>query len=253
MSETRRWLLRLGGIAAALILWEIAGRILGERLLAPPSTVFPQYVEMLRDGSMLGTLGHSLQQMMIAYVLALVIGIPLGIAMGRSRVCDALVHPWVSIFVVTSEAALVPLFIVLLGTGLWFRVSIVFITSVWYVVLASYHGARGLERRYVDVGRAFAAAPLQIFWKVMLPALFPYLITGARLGFIHAIRAMIVAEMFIIVGYGGLIYNAGLATSTAPLLGLLFTLMLVGIVASVVLRWIGRRIAPWYDDHLAAT
>jgi ABC-type nitrate/sulfonate/bicarbonate transport system permease component len=129
--------------------------------------------------------------------------------------------------------------------------AIVFMASVWYIVLTAYHGARGLEPRFLDVGRAFAASRLQLFWKVMLPALYPYLITGARIGLIHAIRAMVVAEMYVIVGYGGLIHKTGLQTSTAPLLGLLLTLMVVSILANTTLRLVGRRLAPWYDERSA--
>jgi ABC-type nitrate/sulfonate/bicarbonate transport system permease component len=177
---------------------------------------------------------------------------PLGVLMGRSKLFDAIVHPWVNMGVVTSVAAVVPLVILMFGTGFMLRVSVVFLASVWYVVLTTYHGARGLEPRWIDVARAFGATAGQRFFKILLPGLFPYLMTAARLGLLHAIRAMVVAEMFVIVGYGGLIHNAGIATSTAPLLGLLFTLMVVGIVASWLLRRAGARIAPWYEDRAAA-
>jgi ABC-type nitrate/sulfonate/bicarbonate transport system permease component len=92
---------------------------------------------------------------------------------------------------------------------------------------------------------------MQLFWKVMLPALYPYLLTGARIGLVHAIRAMVVAEMYVIVGYGGLIHKTGLQSSTAPLMGLLLTLMAVSILANLGLRRIGRRLAPWYEVRTA--
>jgi hypothetical protein len=84
-------------------------------------------------------------------------------------------------------------------------VAIVFMASAWYIVLTTYHGARGVEPRFLDVARSFAASRGAVFWKVLMPALYPYLITGARIGLVHAIRAMVVAEMYVIVGYGGLI------------------------------------------------
>jgi ABC-type nitrate/sulfonate/bicarbonate transport system permease component len=160
-----------------------------------------------------------------------------------------LLHPWVSMFVVTSVAALVPLFLLLFGIGLEFRVAIVFMASVWYIVLTTYQGARGIEPRFLDVGRSFTASHLQVFRKIMLPALYPYLVTGARIGLVHAIRAMVVAEMYVIVGYGGLIHKTGLDVSTAPLLGLLLTLMAVSLVANWLLRVVGRILAPWYEQR----
>lgn len=240
----------LAGTAIALIVWEVVGRLSGDGLFAPFSAVLVEYVQMLRDGQMLSELAFSLRQMLVGYGLACLVGLPLGVAMGRSRLLDALLHPWLSMFVVTSVAALVPLFVLVLGTGFWFRVVIVFIASVWYVMLTIYHGARGIDPRFLDVGRSFGAGPLQRFWKIMLPALYPYVMTALRIGLVHGIRAMVVAEMFIILGYGGLIYRAGYAMTTTPLLALLVTLMLLGMAANAVLRRASRTLAPWYEDRV---
>ena len=90
-------------------------------------------------------------------------------------------------------------------------------------------------------GRSFGASRWRAFRQILLPALYPYVITAMRIGLVHAIRAMVVAEMFIIVGYGGLIYRSGLSTSTAPLLALLVTLMLVGVI--------GERAVTWRSAH----
>ena len=135
---------------------------------------------------------------------------PLGAAMGRSKIADAIFHPWVSMFVVTSTAALIPLFILFLGTGLMLRVTIVFLSAVWYITLTTYNGARGISPQQIAVARSFSAGPFQIFCKVVMPALYPYLLTGARIGLVHAIRAMVLAEMFVIIGYGGLVHRSGL-------------------------------------------
>lgn len=251
MSAARKLLLRLAGIGLTLMLWEVVGRLQGDAFLAPPSRVAVEYLRLLRDGEMLRELAGSLRQMLVGYGLACVIGMPLGTVMGRSRLADAVFHPWISMVMVTSVAAVVPLFILVFGTGFWFRAAIVFTASIGYIVLTTYHGARGLEARWLDVGRSFQARPLQLFWKVFLPAFYPYLITGARIGLVHAIRGMVVAEMFVILGYGGLIYQSGLDISTAPLLGLLITLMTVSIAANLLLQALGNWLAPWYQQRLA--
>jgi ABC-type nitrate/sulfonate/bicarbonate transport system permease component len=243
---------QVAGVAIALAVWEVVGRAIGPDLFAPPTVVFPEWIALLREGQMLRELASSLRQMLVGYGLACLAGIPIGVAMGRSRLADALLHPWLSMFVVTSVASLVPLFILIFGTGFWFRASIVFVAAVWYVMLTVYQGARGIEPRFVDVGRSFGASRWRAFRNILLPALYPYVITAMRIGLVHAIRAMVVAEMFIIVGYGGLIYRAGLSTSTAPLLALLFTLMLVGVIANALLRGGARKVAPWYEQRVGA-
>lgn len=249
MRRPTRLVWQAAGILVVLCLWELIGRAMGESLLAAPSIVLRDYVSLLREGTTFAELAGSLRQMFVGFALACGLAMPLGVAMGRSRLCDVLLHPWVSMFVVNSVAALVPLFLLLFGSGLEFRVAIVFMASAWYIVLTTYHGARGIEPRFLDVGRSFAASRLQVFRKIMLPALYPYLVTGARIGLVHAIRAMVVAEMYVIVGYGGLIHKTGLDVSTAPLLGLLLTLMAVSLVANWLLRVAGRVLAPWYEQR----
>lgn len=238
----------VAGIFVMLAIWEVVGRLLGDTLFAPPSAVAAEYVLMLRDGEMLSELMQSLRQMLVGFGFACMLGLPLGVVMGRSRLYEALFQPWVSMLIVTSVAALVPLFILLFGTGFSFRVAIVFMASVWYITVTMYQGARGIDTRFLDVARSFGAPPLKVFRAVLLPALFPYVIVAARIGLIHAIRAMVVAEMFVIVGYGALIHKSGLDISTAPLLALLVTLMIVSMAISALLRAGGQWIAPWYDE-----
>lgn len=253
MTQARETLLRLAGIALVLAAWEIGGRILGDMLLAPPSVVAVTLFKLLQQGKILTELAGSLRQMLIGFALACAVGMPLGTVMGRMPLVDALVHPWVAMIVVTSIAALAPIFMLLLGTGMALRVAIVFIGSVGYIILTTYHGARGIDVRYVDAARAFSVRGVALYRKVLLPALFPYLVTGARLGFVHALRAMVVAEMFVITGYGGLIFQTGLDLSVAPLLAYLVLLMIVSIAATAFLGVVGDWAAPWYRARYAQT
>jgi ABC-type nitrate/sulfonate/bicarbonate transport system permease component len=247
IQRTQRILLPVLGFALVLIAWEIAGRWFGNALFAPPSHVVVEYLVLLQQGEMLSELLISLRQMVVGFAMACAIGMPLGVVMGRSATASAIFLPWVSMFVVTSTAALIPVFILLLGTGLTLRVTIVFLSCVWYIVLTIYDGARGIRPDQIAVARSFSATPLQIFWKVIVPALHPYFITAAGIGLVHAIRAMVLAEMLVIVGYGGLIHRSGLSIDTAPLLGLLLTLMIASVLFSQALRAAGRWLAPWYE------
>ena len=240
--------MRLAGIAGALVLWEVVGHLAGSSVLAPPSEVVPQFAKMLLEGTMPRELALSLRQMLLGFGAACVVGIPLGVLMGRSRLADAALQPWVSMFVVVSVAALAPLFIVLVGTGFLFRFAIVFYASVWYVALTMYHGARGIPPQYLDVARSFGMSRLQTFVKVLIPALYVYVITALRIGFVHSLRGMVVGEMFVLVGFGNLIHQSGLDLSTAPLLSLLVALMIVSLAANAFFAWAGGRIAPWYSQ-----
>jgi ABC-type nitrate/sulfonate/bicarbonate transport system permease component len=247
MSAARKWSLRLLGIGIFLTLWEIGGRILGDALFAPLSSVIVTYPELVQEYHLFRELAGSLQQLLIGYLLGCTIGISVGIAMGRSRLADGLLQPWVSMMFATSIAALVPLFILLFGFDLAFRVAIVFMSTVWYVLLNTYHGARGVDPQLMEAARAFDATPLQIFRMVLLPALYPYILAGMRNGLAHAIRAMVIVEMYIIVGFGGVVFQTGLEVDTAALIGTLLTIMVVGVLLTEILKALGRLTAPWYE------
>jgi ABC-type nitrate/sulfonate/bicarbonate transport system permease component len=242
-----RWARQLSGAAAFFLLWEVAGATLGSGLLAPPSEVAVDFFAMWSDPRLPRVVVGSLQQMLLGYALACGVGMPLGIAMGRVPFIGAIVHPWLSMLIVTSVASLIPLFILAVGTGFEFRVLVVFASAVFYVTLVSYDGARELERSWVDVGRSFSANAYQRFTKIALPALYPYLLTGARIGLGQSLRGMVVAELFVIVGIGGLIHNAGQEVSTTRYLALLVLLMAIALIANEVLRWAARKLAPWYE------
>lgn len=237
------------GIVLMLVIWQIAGQGLGEALLATPLQTAKALVETLSTASFWNALWQMLWQMMIGYLLALGFGIPLGVAMGRSAVINALVKPWASMFIVISAAAIVPLFIILMGRGLLFTTSIVFVVTLWYIVISVTEAARSVPPALLNVANSFAASDVQRFRFVILPALHPYIMIAARVGFVHALRAMVTAEMFISAGYGGLLNNAGLELSTASLFALIVILMVLSMTATTVMRLAADRAAPWYRSR----
>jgi ABC-type nitrate/sulfonate/bicarbonate transport system permease component len=252
---TARWqslLLGTAGFALLLAVWEAAGHSLGNALLAPPSAVVVSYWHLLSQGVMLSELGGLTWQTLVGFAVSCLVGMPLGIAMGRSETVEALARPWVGMFVVTPIAALVPLLILLCGTSFLLRVVIVFLASVWYIVLTLYNGSRGVSRAQLAVARSFGASRSRIFWKVILPSLFPYLITGARIGLVHAVRAMVLAELYVIVGYGALIQQASLDIDTSVTISLLVSLMILSLALNRLLLVAGNWLAPWYEHRQQA-
>ena len=121
MTRTERLFWNATGIVAFLVFWECLGRWLGSRVLSPPSLVLIDYWGLLQAGTMLRELVTSLRQMLVGFGLACVVGMTLGVLMGRFRVFEFLLTPWIGMFLVTSVAALVPLLILMLGTGFAFR------------------------------------------------------------------------------------------------------------------------------------
>lgn len=250
--DRRRLQLGLIGTLAFLGVWEVCGRQMGDALLAPPSAALATLVDWVQTPRYWAALGALLAQTLVSYVLAMVVGVPLGILMGRWRPAEYAIQPWASMFVVTSSAALVPLFMMLLGRGQLFLVTLTFMATVWYVTLTLYQGARAVPPKLLDVARSFGCSKAQQFRLVILPALYPYVLIAAQVGGMHAIRAAVLAQMFVVAGFGGLILDAGMEISTASLLGLLITLMVVGLAFRWSLEAVSRVTAPWYESRITS-
>lgn len=255
-ERKQQWIVRLIALVVIVLVWEVIGRSIGNLFLAPLSDVIPAYIDFALgneatgiDAVMFPLLVNALWEMFIGFALAVVIAIPVGLMMGRNRVLEELFNPWVSAMFVTSTASLLPLFIILFGIRLKFRLAIVFVSCVWFIMLNTYHGAKGVDRNYIDVGTTFNANRVKQFRDIILPGTLPYMFAGLRMGLIHALRGIILAETFISTGYGGLIHDFGVQTAdTKYVLALILTIMVFGYVLRISLEKTQDVLFPWSED-----
>lgn len=250
MPENRqRWIVRIVTFVLVVTIWEAIGQMLGSLFFAPLSEVIPTYIEMATDGEMFSLLLNTLKEMFIGFIVATAVGLPIGLLMGRSLMFEELLNPWISAFFVTATASLLPLFVVLFGIDFNFRLAIIFWGTVWYVLLNTYHGAKGVDTEYLDVGRTFEASPLKVYTDIVIPGTLPFIFAGLRIGLIHSLRGVILAETFIHFGYGGLIAQyANLSANTRFVLALILTIMVLGYVLRLSLEKIEDYLFPWTEE-----
>lgn len=248
-ERNQQWVVRLITLAIALLLWEVVGQVLGNLFFAPISDVVPAYIELATEGEMFPALIETLWEMFIGFGLAVVVAIPVGLLMGRNRVIEEALSPWVSAMFVTATAALLPLFVILFGISFDFRLAIVFISCIWFILLNTHYGAKGVDQEYTDVGKSFDAGKFQSFRSIILPATLPFIFAGLRMGLIHALRGVILAQTFIEFAYGGLIAQMGKQSAdTAPILALILTLMILGYGLRVLLEKTEGWLFPWSEE-----
>lgn len=237
---------QISGVVLAIVLWEVAGRAMGENLFAPFSVVVGSYVELYTRGVMFSLLAESVSEMLMGFALAVAFGVPVGLLMGRNELFEDIMNPWVSAFFATSTSALLPLLIVVMGIDLPFRLTVIWLACVWHILLNLYHGAQGVDQALIDVGRSFDAGSVKIFKDITLPAVLPFLVAGLRMGITRAIRGFILAETYIRTGYGGFLQDIGQQSiSTAPVLALIINIMILGYVLRKLLDKAEDYFAPW--------
>jgi ABC-type nitrate/sulfonate/bicarbonate transport system permease component len=249
LPEARqRRLARLTALVVVVVLWEVTGRLLGTVMFAPLSVVVPTLVDLVAGGRVLPALASTVVEMALGFALAVVTGVPVGYLMGRSRTVERSLNPVVGGLLVTSTSAMLPLLLVLFGIGLKLRLVVVWLACVAHLSLSVYHGVRGVDRRYLDVSRAFGVPTAMHYRRVLLPATLPSLAAGLRLGVGRAIQGIVLIETYTLVGYGGLVYQAGTGSvSTAPVLALVLLLMGLAYGLRLAVDAATRALVPWTD------
>ena len=246
-----RWIInfRVLSIVLLIAVWWLASRNYADYLLPGPDTVFERFLDIAVENSDLWrAMSISIQSLIIGGLLALVVGIILGVLMGAQRVIEHAFDLYVNGLYVAPVSALTPLLVFWFGIDLAPRVATVFIFSVPEIIITCYQGAKDTPRTYVEVARAFGANDRTIFWKVIIPHVIPFIITAARLGLGRAIKGMVLAELIISsTGLGELIdlYRANF--DTASLMAVLIVLMLLGVLATYLIRLVEQALVPWRE------
>ena len=229
-----------------VLVWEA----LGHSKLIPPifisrPTIIAQvmYRELVR-GKMLFHMWTSLIELTWGYLLATVIGVPLGLLMGRYRRIEFSLDPFTMLLYSTPIIALYPLIIIWAGIGKTSIVTITLLLAVFPIIVNTFTGVQSVDPILIRAARSFGAREGQIFYKIMLPAAIPILIAGLRLGLGRALIGVVIGEMFGgTAGLGYLIAYSGAFFKTANLFASLLIVVLMGIIFSQALKKIEERVA----------
>ncbi len=187
----------------------------------------------------------SLSQLLVGFVLAVIVGLPLGLVIGGSRVGEAAFGHYVNALYVTSKEALLPLLIILLGVGFEYRVGVVFLFSVLYMIVSVAAGMRDVDPNLLETARSFGASRAQVGRFVAMPSMVPFIFAGLRLAYGFAIKGMILAELWVLGGTGRLLADLGLNRDLDQYFAAAVIIALVGVAGSWGLQMMERRVAPW--------
>src|SRR6478735_7828567 len=231
-----------------LLLWEIAPRAgwLNPIFFPPFSRVVEALGHMVSSGLLFENIGISLQRAALGFALAVVVAIPLGFLMGRyglfERVTDFLVQTLRN----TSQFALMPVFILVLGIGEASKVAVCFYAAVFFLLINTIMGVKSVDPLLLKAARSMGTSDLDLFRKVIFPSAIPSIVAGARLAVKSALFSVIAAEMLAAQsGIGFLIQHAQLMLETADMYAAIITLTIVGLLVNYGLVAIERRATRW--------
>jgi NitT/TauT family transport system permease protein len=147
----------------------------------------------------------TLRSFLLGMALAILVGVPLGVLMGRSRTADRLLGLWGNIFVSAPLSAVVPVLMIIFGIGETTVVVSVFLFAVWIIVLDARAGVVQMQASLEEMAVSFGASQWTVLRKVVFWAALPEILAGIKLGVIRGVKGVVVGQLLVsIIGYGEL-------------------------------------------------
>ncbi|MEU7739025.1 ABC transporter permease subunit [Nonomuraea sp. NPDC049158] len=253
-----RSLARLWLIPAVIVFWELVTRQLENTDFPPPTTIVSRMYDLwfsgpaarlfLTDEAMDNIL-PSLGRMFSGWLLASVIGVVLGVVLGRSRVAADYVNALIEFGRAIPPPLLLPLFLALFRAGLQMQLAAIVFGVIWPVLLNSMDGARAVDRTYTETAIVFGLSKAQRLRQVVIPAASPKIFAGLRLSLSLALILMVISEVFGStngIGYQMLVAQRSFETptvwATIALLGVL------GFLVNTLFVLAERRLLVWHQQ-----
>ena len=230
--------------------WEAVARLgLVSALALPPlSQVVGAWLDLARDGVLLGNALASLYRASAGLALAIVIGAALGIGMARFRPIDALMGPLVELFYPMPKSALIPVTVLWLGFGDGSKILLIFLGCMLPVTLGAFNGARGADAVLVWSARSMGAGRLRVLADVVLPSALPELLNGIRTALALAFILLVSSELIVAQqGLGYLIGYLGASGAYAGMFAVVLTVALLGFAADRAYGALMRRALQWRE------
>jgi NitT/TauT family transport system permease protein len=238
------------GFLLLLLLWEVGVHLFRVRayILPPPSEVL---VALAKNWKPVATgAGTTSLEIIAGYALAVIVSIPLAVAIVFSRAMEEAVYPVVVFLQIVPKIAVAPLFIIWFGFGFTPKLLLVFLLSFFPIVIASIAGFRSIDPEIMDFVHTTGAGRLRAFAKVRLPYALPEIFTGLKVGAAISATAAVVAEFVASdrgLGYLLLQYNGDL--NTQMVFATVMVLGAIGLVVYFAVELLERLVIPWHASQ----
>ena len=233
-------------IFAGIALWEIAGRSTSAAFMVPFSETVVRLWQLVKGGEFLSQLLDSGKLFLSGFILALVIGMPVGMLLARIRTLRIGVEPYIMILYATPMVALIPFILSMMGFGFAPKLLVVFLFAVFPVLYNTVEGARSIKPELIEVAKSFRSSEWALWREVMLPYTLPYTMTGVRQAIGRALVGMIAAEFFLsATGLGQLIMSASQNFDTGGVFASILIIGLLGIGLTRLGLVIEQHFARW--------
>ncbi|HVP77456.1 MAG TPA: ABC transporter permease [Thermodesulfobacteriota bacterium] len=243
-------ILALSSFAFFLILWSILtyGRFVDPLFLPSPGRVFQAGADLFSEFEFMTDILNSVYRVMMGFVVAALIGVPIGLMMGTFKVAEALTEPVVGFIRYMPASAFIPLFILWLGIGDIEKIAIIFVGSFFQLVLMVAVVAKNVHKDLLETAYTLGAKRFQVIRKVLLPASLPGIVDTLRIIVGWAWTYIIVAELVASAsGIGYMIISSQRMLRTGNIIFGILTIGMLGLLTDFFSKWLYHKLFPWVD------
>lgn len=245
---SNKWFLRVAGLVVVLVAWEWAfggGRV-DPVFSAPPSEVAGKLPDVVSSPEYLPALLSTMRLFFVGYGIAVLIGVPLGLALARSTILDTAMTPYLNALYASPAPAIIPILTVILGYELSAKLVIVVLLAIFPILINANQGAKSVDGTLIEVARSLRVSEQRLWRDVILPSSLPYLIVGLRLGAARGMIGTAVAELYTSPdGLGYLILRYGYRFEMDGMLVVVLTFTAISLTISLSLGFLERRVLRW--------
>lgn len=250
--SSRRFLISVASIAVALTVWWLITALdLVKPLFVPaPSAVWDAFTSTLVDGYrdflLLEHVLISLQRVFVAFALAIVIAIPLGLLVGTSRRLEAAIEPLINFYRVLPPLAYYTLLVIWMGIGESSKVALLLLAGFPPLFIGVVQGMRAVPKGRVDAARSLGAGSAQVLRYVVLPSILPDVFTGIRVSIGFTYTTLVAAEMVAAEsGIGWVVLDASRYLQSDVVFMGIIVMGITGVALDSLAKFAQRRVVPW--------
>jgi NitT/TauT family transport system permease protein len=236
-------------ITTAFIVWAFISSLpdVGA-VFVSPVRVWTALAENTRSGILLVHIGESLFRVIGGFALGTILSIPVAFLLGWYEGFRVIVEPWIQFFRTIPPIALIPIIIATFGIGTSAKIIIIFFSVFLTMVVTIYQGVKNVDATLVKAARVFDANDGQIFFNVVVPATFPFILTGMRLGLASALTTLVAAELTgATSGLGTMIQQAGMYFKMDVVLMGIIVIGIIGFIFDKTVLILEKKLTGWQE------
>ncbi|MGO4496317.1 ABC transporter permease [Paenibacillus sp. 2RAB27] len=249
MNKIPKWLLTIISIVAGLVVWYLLSAIPSVgAIITTPIKVLKTFQTEIASGRMLTNVWASLLRVLGGFSLGLIVAIPVAFVMAWYAIARAIVDPWIQFFRTIPPIALIPLVIVSQGVGESAKISVIFVSTFLVMVISIFQGVRNVDPTLIRAAKVLGATDKHIFLEVIVPASFPYILVGVRLGLAAAWTTLVAAELTgANKGLGNMIMEASLYFRMDVVILGIIVIGIIGLSMDKFVLFLERRLTGWQE------